>query len=108
MPDNKSAQLYRMVMPEHICLFGVKARDLLEREDFAVEDHHLTSKSQTEAFNSEHDVKTTPQIFIGGERIGGYDELRKYLGKPVADPEAVTYWPVIAVFAIAALMALAA
>ena len=96
-----------MVMPEHICPFGVKARDLLEREDFAVEDHHLTSKSQTEAFKSEHDVKTTPQIFIGGQRIGGYDELQKYLGKPVADPEAVTYRPVIAVFAIAALMALA-
>ena len=96
-----------MVMPEHICPFGLNARDLLERKDFDIEDHHLTSKSQTEAFKSEHDVKTTPQIFIGGQRIGGYDELRKYLGKPVADPEAITYQPVIAVFAIAALMALA-
>jgi glutaredoxin len=104
----KSATLHRMVMDEHVCPFGLKARDLLEREGFTVDDHHLTSKAETEAFKAEHHVKTTPQVFIAGERIGGYDELRKYLGKPVSDPEAVTYEPVIAVFATAAFMALAA
>jgi glutaredoxin len=103
----KSATLYRMVMDEHICPFGLKARELLEREGFAVEDHHLTSKAETEAFKSEHGVKTTPQVFIAGQRIGGYDALRKHLGKSVTDPKAVTYQPVIVVFATAALMALA-
>ena len=79
MTSNKSATLYRMVMDQHICPFGLKARDLLEREGFAVQDHHLTSSSQTDMFKSEHDVKFTPQVFIGGKRIGGYDALRKYL-----------------------------
>lgn len=106
--EPKSATLYRMVMEDHVCPFGLKARDLLEREGFAVDDHHLTSKTETEAFKSEHGVKTTPQVFIGGQRIGGYDALRKHLGKSVADHNAVTYQPVIAVFATAALMALAA
>ena len=106
--NTKSAALYRMVMEDHICPFGLKARNLLEREGFAVEDHHLTSKAETEAFKSEHGVKTTPQVFISGQRIGGYDALRKHLGKSVTDPNAVTYQPVIVVFAIAALMALAA
>ena len=106
--NTKSATLYRMVMDEHICPFGLKARDLLEREGFAVEDHHLTSKAETEAFKSEHGVKATPQVFIAGQRIGGYDALRKHLGKSVSDPNAVTYQPVIVVFATAALMALAA
>jgi amino acid transporter len=47
-------------------------------------------------------------VFIGGERVGGYDDLVKYFGKPAADPKAVTCQPVIAVFVTAALMALAA
>ena len=71
MTSNKSATLYRMVMDDLICPFDLKARDLLEREGFAVEDNHLTSKSQTEAFKSEHDVKTTPQVFIAGQRRMG-------------------------------------
>ena len=48
--DNvKRATLYRMVMDQHICPFGLKARDLLERAGFTVDDHHLTSKAETEA-----------------------------------------------------------
>ncbi len=57
---------------------------------------------------AKHDVKTTPQTFIGGKRIGGYDDLRRHFGKPVSDLKAVSYQPVVAVFALAALMALAA
>ena len=106
--DHKQADLYRMVMDQHVCPFGLKARDLLEREGFALKDHPLTSKAQTEVFKAEHGVKTTPQIFIEGRRIGGYDALQRYLGKPVADKDAYTYRSVIAVFAVAALMALAA
>ena len=47
-------------------------------------------------------------MFIGGERIGGYDDLRRHFGLKVADPEATSYVPVIAVFAAAAALALAA
>jgi glutaredoxin len=104
----KKAVLYRMVMPSHTCPWGLKARDLLKRSGFAVEDHHLTTTAATEAFKRAHDVPTTPQVFIGGERIGGYEDLRRYLGKRVADPKATSYRPVIVLFAMTALMALAA
>jgi len=103
----KQATLYRMVMPDHVCPYGLKAQDLLRRQGYAVEDHWLTTREQIDAFKAKHGVKTTPQTFIAGERIGGYDDLRKFLGKRVRDPEVVTYRPVIALFAVAALMALA-
>ena len=106
-PATKEAVLYRMVMPDHVCPYGLKARDLLRRKGFKVDDRWLRTREETDAFKAEHGVKTTPQTFIGGERIGGYDDLRRHFGKPVRDPDAVTYQPVIAVFAVAALMALA-
>ena len=103
----KQATIHRMVMPGHICPYGLKALDLLRRKGFAVEDRHLTTRAKTDAFKAEHGVKTTPQTFIAGTRVGGYDELRKFLGKTVRDPAAVTYRPVVVLFAVAALMALA-
>jgi glutaredoxin len=104
----RRAVLYRMVMGHHLCPYGLKSRALLRQAGYAVEDHHLTTREETDAFKVEHDVRTTPQTFIDGRRIGGYDDLRRFLGKRVPDPKAVTYRPVIAVFAVAALMALAA
>lgn len=106
--DNLTATLYRMVMPEHVCPYGIKAKALLERKRYAVEDHHLTTRAETDAFKAEHGVRTTPQAFIGGKRIGGYDDLRRFFGQRVRDPKATTYTPVLALFAITALMALAA
>ncbi len=103
----KKAILHRMVMPDHVCPYGLKALDLLRRQGFEVDDRWLRTRAETDAFKAEHKVGTTPQTFIGGERIGGYDDLRRYFGKRVRDPAAVTYRPVIAVFAVAALMALA-
>ncbi|WVM91431.1 glutaredoxin [Halopseudomonas pachastrellae] len=94
-------------MKNHLCPFGLKSLDLLKREGFRVDDRHLTSREETDAFKREHDVDTTPQTFIDGQRIGGYDELRRYFGKSVKEPDEVTYQPVIAVFACTALMALA-
>ena len=104
----KKAVIHRMVMPHHTCPYGLKAKDLLERSGYEVEDHHLTTREQTDAFKAEHGVATTPQVFIGGERIGGYDDLRRFLGKHVADPKATSYRPVIALFTMTALMAMAA
>ncbi|MBJ6121963.1 MauE/DoxX family redox-associated membrane protein [Sphingomonas mollis] len=104
----KKAILYRMVMPTHVCPFGLKAKDLLRRQGYKVEDHWLTTREETDAFKAEHGVKTTPQTFIGGERVGGYDDVRRFFGRAVADPKAVTYRPVAAVFAMTASMALAA
>lgn len=104
----KSARLYRMVMPHHVCPWGLKALDLLKRSGFQVEDHHLATREQTDAFKAEHGVQTTPQIFVGSKRIGGYDDLRRYLGKSVVDPNATSYRPVVALFGMTGLLTLAA
>lgn len=103
----KTASLYRMVMPSHICPYGIKSRWLLRRHGYRVDDHWLKSRAETDAFKAQHDVKTTPQTFIDGQRIGGHDDLRRYLGLTVRDPNATSYVPVLAVFAVAALLALA-
>lgn len=105
--QGKQATLYRMVMKEHLCPFGLKSKDLLKREGFEVEDHHLTTREETEEFKQTHDVDTTPQTFIDGRRIGGYDELREYFGKDSPGEDETTYQPVIALFATALLMGLA-
>jgi glutaredoxin len=104
----KRADLHRMVMPNHTCPYGLKAKHLLKRTGYEVVDHHLTTREETDAFKGKHRVATTPQIFIGGRRIGGYDDLRRFLGKHIADPGATSYRPVIALFAMTALMAAAA
>jgi glutaredoxin len=79
MSDEKSAILYRMVLPDHVCPFGVRARQMLEREGFEIEEHILASREEVDAFEEEQGVQTTPQIFIAGERIGGSDDLEAYL-----------------------------
>lgn len=104
----RTATLYRMVMPGHTCPYGLKARHLLRRKGYAVDDRWLTTREETDAFKTTHGVATTPQVFIDGERIGGHDDLRRFLGLKVADPKATTYRPVAVLFALTALMALAA
>lgn len=103
----RTAELHRMVMPDHTCPYGIKALDLLKRKGFTVDDHHLTSREATDAFKAKHGVRTTPQVFIDGKRIGGFDDLVRHFGGAVKDKDAVTYTPVIALFAMAAAMALA-
>ncbi len=96
-----------MVTPKHLCPWGVKALDLLKRNGYEVEDHHLTSEDENERYKKEQHVDETPQISIGSEFTGGYDALRKHLGLPPDPKEGKTYQPVIAVFSITLLMALA-
>jgi len=105
--DEKHAELHRMVMEEHVCPYGLKAKDLLERNGFAVDDHWLRSREETDAFQREHAVETTPQVFIAGDRIGGYDDLRRYFGETVKEEGETSYQPVAAIFSVALLMALA-
>ena len=106
--EKRKAAIYRMVMPHHTCPYGLKAKDLLERSGYEVEDHHLTTRDETDAFKARNNVATTPQVFIGGKRVGGYDDVRRFLGKSVIDPGATSYRPVIALFTMTALMAMAA
>lgn len=103
----KQATLYRMKTDEHICPFGLKSKDLLQRQGYSVSDHLLTSRDETDRFKQQHDVKTTPQTFIDDKRIGGYDALRRYFNMARAGQQGTTYTPVITIFIIALLTALA-
>lgn len=106
-PPNRTATLYRMVMPEHVCPYGLKSKDLLEREGYTVDDHWLETREETDAFKARHGVETTPQAWIGEARVGGYDQLREHFGQRVVGPDETTYRPVVAILVVALLMALA-
>jgi glutaredoxin len=82
---NQNATLYRMVLPDHTCPFGVRAKQMLEENGFNVDDRVLKSRDEVEAIKSEHGVSTTPLIFIGDEQIGGSDDLERYLASQSSD-----------------------
>ncbi len=79
MNQPRQATLYRMVLPDHTCPFGVRAKAMLEQAGLEVDEHILGSREEVDAFKAEHGVATTPQVFVGGERIGGSDDLERWL-----------------------------
>jgi glutaredoxin len=81
MNTNRRAVLYRMVLPDHTCPYGVRAKQMLEEAGFEVDDRILGSRDEVDAFQQENGVSTTPLIFIGDEKIGGSDELEAHLAK---------------------------
>ncbi|KIT17121.1 MauE/DoxX family redox-associated membrane protein [Jannaschia aquimarina] len=101
----KTAVLYRMALPDHLCPAGQKARWLLERKGYEVDDRVFRTRAEVDAFKAEYGVPTTPQIWIEGARVGGYSDLRERLTDH--DPKATTYKPVIYLFAVAAATAVA-
>lgn len=106
--NKDNAKLYRMVTEKHICPFGIKSLDLLQRKGFEVEDIHLSTREETDQFKEKNGVKTTPQTFIEGKRIGGFDDLQRHFGiKPQQDKKGTSYEPIIAIFSVTFLMALA-
>ena len=75
----QSVILYRMVLPDHTCPYGVRCKSMLEERGIHFEDRVLSSREETDAFEAEHGVDTTPQCFVDGERIGGSEELERWL-----------------------------
>ena len=77
--SERTATLYRMKLPTHECPYGLRAKELLENAGFSIEEHLLTTREEVDAFQAKEGVSTTPQIFIDGERIGGSEDLERYL-----------------------------
>jgi glutaredoxin len=73
------AVLTRMILPDHTCPFGVRAKDMLEAAGYEVEDRILSSRQEVDAFEREKDIRTTPLVEIDGEVIGGSDDLERFL-----------------------------
>lgn len=80
----RTATLYRMVLPDHTCPYGVRARQLLEEAGFEIDEHILATREEVDAFEAQHGVDTTPQVFIDDQRIGGCEELEAYLERESA------------------------
>ncbi len=99
-------RLYRMSNSEHECPWGLKAVELLQTQGIEFTDYKLASKEETAAFKAQYNVQTTPQIFFGDQRIGGYTDLAAKLNVEAKNTE-YSYTPVIAVFSSAGLMAFA-
>lgn len=105
--DRQTALLYRLATNDHLCPYGLKTKSFLKGRGFSVEDHLLTNRDDADRFMHQLDVKTTPQVFIDGTRIGGYEETREHLGKPLRSTDETTYTPVITIFSVAFLVGLA-
>ena len=85
MADQRTATLTRMVLPDHECPHGVRAKALLQQSGFAIDEHLLESRDQVEAFKQEKGVATTPLIEIDGEKIGGCTDLDAWLANASAE-----------------------
>ena len=79
MSEARTATLTRMVLPDHECPFGVRAKAMLEQAGFTVDEHILDNRADVEAFKAERGVTTTPLIEIDGETIGDSNDLEAYL-----------------------------
>ncbi len=88
MADQHDIVLYRMVLPDHVCPYGLLAKRMLEDTGLSFDDRLLTSRDEVEAFTTEQDVPSTPQAFTDGEPIGGSDELAEFLKDAEAEAEA--------------------
>lgn len=76
---SKTAVLTRMVLPDHTCPYGVRAKAMLERAGYAVDDRILRTREEVDAFLAERGLETTPLIEIDGEEIGGAQDLEQWL-----------------------------
>ncbi|WP_339374494.1 MauE/DoxX family redox-associated membrane protein [Picosynechococcus sp. PCC 73109] len=104
--EPKAVRLYRMSTSEHECPWGLRAINLLNEHGIDFEDVRLTSPEEVAAFKTKHDVPTTPQIFFGDYRIGGYSDLADYFDIEPEKPD-YSYTPVAALFSTAGLIAAA-
>lgn len=106
--QGKTATVYRLVTPEHLCPYGLKTIDLLKRHGVDVDDRHLETEQEATELRERLGVDTTPQTFIDGELIGTLDDVREYFGEDIPDDDEETYRPVVTLFAVTFLMALGA
>jgi glutaredoxin len=104
----RTATVYRLVTPEHLCPYGLKTIDLLQRHGLEIDDRHLETEEEATELRERLGVDTTPQTFIDGELVGTLDDLREFFGEAVPDEDGETYRPVVTLFAVTFLMALGA
>lgn len=64
------------------CTYCVQAKTLLEQQGIEFEERKIGSGYTTEdLLEAVPNAKTVPQIFLDGEHVGGYTELKEKLMK---------------------------
>lgn len=64
------------------CPYCVAAVALLRHRGYVVEERKIDTShwSKDQMLEAVPMAKTVPQIFLGGEYVGGYDDLLKHIG----------------------------
>ena len=75
----RTATLTRMVLPDHECPYGVRAKAMLEQAGFTIDEHILSTRAEVDALKQKHGLATTPLIEIDGKAIGGSADLEAWL-----------------------------
>jgi glutaredoxin-like protein len=63
------------------CTFCAKAKALLEERNIDYVEIPLAHKVRLKALGAIAGAQTVPQVFINGERIGGYEELKRWAAR---------------------------
>ncbi|MCY7280072.1 MAG: glutaredoxin [Sphingomonas bacterium] len=84
MSHSPTATLHRMVLPDHICPHGLRAKAMLEQAGYDVDDQQLTTREEVDAFKAREDVPTTPVTFIDGNRYATSEVLEEFLASATA------------------------
>ena len=64
------------------CPFCVQAEKLLETKGYEIEERKIGSGwSREQLLESVPNARTVPQIFLGEQYIGGFDDLKKHFDK---------------------------
>lgn len=79
-----NATLTRMVLPDHTCPYGVRAKELLGEAGYSVDDRILKTRAEVDAFEEDRGIATTPLVEIDGETIGGCADLERWLESKAA------------------------
>ncbi len=85
MSDAPTATLHRMVLPDHECPFGVRARAMLEQAGYTIDEQILSTRAEVDAFKEKEGVATTPVTFIDGTRYATSQALEEFLASAPAD-----------------------
>ena len=69
------------IYTKDFCIWCDRAKDLLNSHSIDFNEINISDDDTRTKFyeNIGNNVKTVPQIFIDGQRVGGYQDLREWL-----------------------------
>ena len=67
------------IYSKNVCMFCNRAKELLTDKGYKYKERNISDPEiRQELLTRVPDAKTVPQIYIGLEYIGGFNELEKY------------------------------